>query len=183
MREININVGSKPIGKAKTWAYPSGQKFGFFFIPTYEVTVSGLDDNKKAVSKVFEALRFGIKCEKGGTPHVVGLADQQTHIIKSWLPHYTVHSADSTEKGAWQVYGNFLIHDGPDLPFIEAYASVGCVEICHGPAGFDQFNDFLISVSGSNKTNRDSKLIQIGSSNKVKITYQKAKRPSFTKFE
>ncbi|MCG8315364.1 MAG: hypothetical protein MI976_19315 [Pseudomonadales bacterium] len=181
MRTIDLNVGNKPIGKALTWAYPSGQKFGTFFIPTYELTVSGLDDKHTPAKQTFEVFRFGIKCEKSGSPRVVGLADQQTHFIKAWLPHYSVHSARSREKGAWQVYDNFLIHDGPDDPKKEVYASVGCVEICNGPQGFDRFNDFIISLSGSTKPSRASKLVEIGNSKKMKITYQKALRPNFTK--
>ena len=116
MRAINLTVGSKPIGKSLTWAYPHGQKYGNFIIPTYQLTVAGTDNKGKSVSSIFEVLRFGIQCEKGGTPTVVGLADQQTHIIKAWIPTYTVHSASSLEMGAWQVYDNFLIHDGPDDP-------------------------------------------------------------------
>lgn len=181
MRAIDLHVGNKPIGKALTWAYPSGQKFGTFFISTYELTVSGLDDKGRVANKAFEVFRFGIKCEKGGTPRVVGLADQQTHIIKAWLPNYTVHSARSREQGAWQVYDNFLIHDGPDDPKKEIYASVGCIEICNEPQGFDRFNDFIISLSGSTKPNRASKLVEVGNSKKMKITYQRAVRPSFTK--
>ncbi len=109
------------------------------------------------------------------------MAGQQTHIIKAWLPHYSVHSARSREKGAWQVYDNFLIHDGPDDPKKEVYASVGCIEICNGPQGFDRFNDFIISLSGSNQPSRASQLAEIGRSKKMVITYQKAVRPPYTK--
>src|SRR5688500_14771074 len=99
MKTINLIVGSKPIGKTLTWAYPYGQKFGAFIIPTYQFTVSGTDKTGKALTRQFEVLRFGIQCEKGGSPTVVGLADQQTHIIKAWIPTYTVHSASSLEMG------------------------------------------------------------------------------------
>lgn len=116
MRNIKLNVGNKEIGKALTWAYPYGQSFGYFTIPTYELKVSGTDDTGMPKSQAFEVFRFGVKCDHGGSPHVVGLADFQTHVIKAWLPHYRVHSAVSLEQGAWQVYGNFLIHDGPDDP-------------------------------------------------------------------
>ena len=181
MKTITLSVGSKPIGKALTWAYPYGQKFGTFIIPTYELTVSGTNKAGKVASQVFEVLRFGIKCEKGGSPTVVGLADQQTHIIKAWIPTYTVHSASSVEMGAWQVYDNFLIHDGPDDPKSEVYASVGCIEICNGPQGFDKFNDFIISLSGTTKSTRSAQLLEIGQSKKMVITYQRAVRPTYTK--
>ncbi|WP_444995355.1 hypothetical protein [Aliikangiella sp. IMCC44359] len=180
MRAIKLDVGNKTIGKALTWAYPDGASFGTFLIPTYELTVSGTDNNNKQ-KESFEVFRFGLQCKKGGTPRVVGLADQQTHIIKAWLPYYTVHSTRSREKGAWQVYDNFLIHDGPDDPKKEVYASIGCIEVCNGPQGFDQFNDFIISLSGSNKTTRASQLVEIGSSKKISITYQRATRPTYSK--
>lgn len=81
------------------------------------------------------------------------------------------------EKGAWQVYDNFLIHDGPDDPKREVYASVGCLEVCNGPRGFDDFNDYIISLSGSSAPNRAAKLNDIGSSKSIIITYTKATRP------
>jgi len=51
----------------------------------------------------FEAIRFGVMKKGAASARVVGLSDQQTHTIKLWLPDYTVHSANSPEKGAWQV--------------------------------------------------------------------------------
>jgi hypothetical protein len=51
------------------------------------------------------------------------LADYQTHTIKAWLPDYSVHSYPSPEDGAWQVYNNFVIHDGPDKPKQQLYAA------------------------------------------------------------
>lgn len=81
---------------------------------------------------------------------MVGLADHQTHIIKAWLPNYRVHSARSQENRAWQVYGNFLIHDGPDNP-TELFATIGCVEVM-GYRGFVKFNDLIISLSGPKAT-------------------------------
>jgi hypothetical protein len=158
MRSIKLQVGNKEIGSALTWAYPYGEAYGYYKIPTYELTVSGKNDKGFLQQKKFEVLRFGVKGPKGDKPRVVGLADQQSHIIKAWLPHYTVHSAASLERGAWQVYDNFLIHDGPDDPKREAYASVVCVEVCNGPQGFDMFNDFIISLSGAKAVNRDAKL-------------------------
>ena len=180
MRTIKMLVGNKEIGKALTWAYPEGMNFGHFYIPTYELVVTGTNNSGNQESRSFEVLRFGIKCIKNGKPFVVGLADQQTHIIKAWLPHYSVHSARSLEKGAWQVYDNFLIHDGPDDPKTQAYASVGCIEICHGPRGFDRFNDYIISLSGSKAPTRSNQLGEIGRSKKLIITYQKAIRPKYT---
>lgn len=176
-RRIKLEVGNHPIGRAITFGYPAGRST-LFEIPTYKLTVNGTDDFRKPSKKDFEVFRFGVQ-QKSTTssPTVVGLADFQTHIIKAWLPNYSVHSARSVERGAWQVYGNFLIHDGPDDPLSEVYASIGCIEICGGPKGFDIFNDYIISLSGSKKSTRAEKLAEIGSSGSMIITYLKANRP------
>lgn len=182
MRKIKILVGNTPMGAALTWAYPNGRTYGLYRISTYKLTVSGIDDRGISQKKHFEVFRFGVHCKSPSSkPSVVGLADQQTHIIKQWIPTYSVHSSASIESGAWQVYGNFLIHDGPDDPKKEVYASIGCIEICNGPKGFDMFNDFIISLSGATSKDRSSKLLEIGRSRALSITYLKATRPPLVK--
>ena len=175
MRRVKIFVGASPIGEQKTWAYPSGNKSGRFSVPVYECMVLGSDGKGNRVQERFEVLRFGVQCKDGKTASVVGLADQQTHKIKAWIPTYSVHSASSNENGAWQVFGNFLIHDGPDNS-TEIFATIGCIEIM-GPSGFNQFNDLLISLSGPKTKYRDSQLEEIGSKGEIYITYMKADRP------
>jgi hypothetical protein len=104
------------------------------------------------------------------------LAKHQTHVIKAWLPHYRVHSALSVENGAWQVYGNFLIHDGPDNPS-ELFATIGCIEIM-GKQGFMKFNDLIVSLSGPTEVNRPQQLAEIGRAHRISITYEAALRPA-----
>lgn len=177
MRGVKLVVGSKPIGTAVTWAYPDGGS-EYFIIPTYELKVSGKTTAGAAAEKVFEVLRFGVQqVGKRGKPRVVGLANHQFHRIKAWLPHYTVHSASSPEKGAWQVYANFLIHDGPDDPHKQVYASIGCVEVCGGPEGFVLFNDYIIELSGPTAPGRAAQLVEIGNTKNINIEYIKASRP------
>jgi hypothetical protein len=179
MRQVRLEVGNKKIGTALTWAYPEGKAHGLFWIPTYNLEVSGTDASGGKVSRSFEVFRFGVHCPtKSSSPTVVGLAKYQVHVIKAWLPHYSVHSAPSVEQGAWQVYGNFLIHDGPDDPKKEVYASIGCIEICNGPAGFDAFNDYLISLSGPTSSSRKAQLAEIGRARNLTITYLAATRPA-----
>jgi hypothetical protein len=177
MNRVDIKVGAVAIGHARTWAYPDGKPTDHYKIATYKVTVSTKSATGKVTSRDFEALRFGIQKDGAIGPRVVGLANQQTHVIKAWLPKYSVHSANSPERGAWKVYGNFLIHDGPDDPHNQVYASIGCVEVCNGPAGFNQFNDYIISLANPTSTTRDQQLLEIGRSRKLVITYAKAKRP------
>lgn len=181
MRNVKILVGGTPIAdrEQRTWAYPEGQSLGEFLIPVYKCSVAGTDDDGRAVLKQFEALRFGVLSRDGKTASVVGLADHQTHIIKTWLPDYRVHSARSQENGAWQVYDNFLIHDGPD-DSTELFATIGCVEIM-GPRGFVAFNDSIISLSGAEATDKARQLVEIGRSRRLSVTYEKASRPPLKK--
>jgi len=142
MNRVDIKVGAVAIGRAKTWAYPDGSPTDYYRIPTYRVKVS-TKTSGKLISKDFEAFRFGVQQKGSIGPRVVGLANQQTHVHQVLDSHLQRHSARSTERGAWQVYGNFLIHDGPDHPLTQTYASIGYVEICNGPRGFNMFNDYI----------------------------------------
>jgi hypothetical protein len=179
MRSVALTVGGTVIGEGKTWAYPNGDALGEFLIPIYKLTVAGTDNIGKRITETISVFRFGVQCKDGKTAEVVGLADHQTHVIKSWIPTYRVHSAISQEDGAWQVYGNFLIHDGPDDD-TELFATIGCVEIM-GPQGFLKFNDLLISLMDPPGTNRDQKLSAIGRSGQLSITYERATRPALKK--
>ena len=180
LRPIELVVGSRRKGRAITFGYPDGGDY--YTIPTYELTATGTDDSGRSVSRIFEVLRFGVQKKSSEPARVVGLADRQTHVIKAWLPTYSVHSARSVELGAWQVYGNFLIHDGPDNLATEVYASIGCIEICNGPFGFNVFNDFLISLAGSTAGSAAGKLAEIGRARNMSITYLSASRPPLEKY-
>ena len=179
MRTVKIQIGSRSLGEQKTWAYPSGRSLGTFRTPIYDSFVSGIYDTGASVRQGFKCLRFGVQCLDSRTAAVVGLADQQTNVIKAWIPTYIVHSANSSENGAWQVYDNFLIHDGPDNS-TELFATIGCIEIM-GLNGFVKFNDLLISLSGSIARDRNEKLLEIGRSGKLSITYERAVRPALKK--
>ena len=177
IREIKLTMGNSIVDYGITWSYPNSDG-KTYELPIYRLTVEGADNAGNKATKSFDVYRFGVhRPSEKATARVVGLSSEQTHKIKAWIPTYRVHSAPSTEDGAWQVYGNFLIHDGPDDPQTESYASIGCIEICRGPNGFVQFNDFIVSLSGSVKPSRGEKLVEIGSSGKMVITYLKAARP------
>ena len=179
MRSVKLTVGGKAIGEGKTWAYPNGIGLGTYLIPIYELTVAGTDSKGKPVTEKFQVYRFGVQSKDGKTAHVVGLAEFQTHVIKTWDPTYKVHSAKSPENGAWVVYGNFLIHDGPDNN-TELFATIGCVEIM-GPKAFVKFNDLLINLMDPPADTRDKQLAAMAKSQKLKITYEMATRPPLKK--
>ncbi len=197
---------------------------GSYLIPTYRLTVTGTDGSGRHSVTPFEVFRFGVQSKDGRTAAVVGLADAQTHRIKSWIPTYRVHrlfptlidrfrnqsnveknslfngeslscrfwidplrvnqkrkgsSAPSVEDGAWQVYGNFLIHDGPDSA-TEIFATIGCIEIM-GPSGFVKFNELIINLSGPRATTRDAQLAEIGRAGNMIIRYDAAARPALVR--
>jgi hypothetical protein len=185
MRSVNILIGGKSIGQQRTWAYPEGFGLGEFWIPIYQCTVSGTNNEGKPMKDTFSVLRFGVQCKDRKTAKVVGLADYQRHTIRAWLPHYGVHSdrshtpPDPLKIGAWQVKDNFLIHDGPD-DARELYASIGCIEIM-GIRGFELFNDLVISLAGPISSSRGQQLREIGNSGRLFTTYEKAIRPTLTR--
>ena len=181
VRKMLMTVGGTPIGEGITWAYPDGSHSVHYRIPIYRMTVTGTDGQGDSVSKDFDVYRFGVQKTGSTAPKSVGLADKQTHTMEMWLPHYSVHSAVSAEMGAWKVYGDFLVHDGPDSPqsVVSPYATIGCIELC-GPAKFDALNDLLISLSGLTSGTRKDKLNAIGNSGKLKISYVAATRPPLT---
>lgn len=183
IRPIKLKVWNAKVGQAVTWSYPDSDG-KLYLIPTYKMTVDGTTDDGAVAHREFEVIRFGPnRHEADGRPaHMVGLRDYQKHRIKLWHGSYTVHSARSEERGAWKVYGNFLIHDGPDDPMKEFYATAGCIEVCGGPRGFDLFNDYIISLSGSTQPTRMKKLREIGSAGKMSITYMKAGFPPLAEY-
>ena len=126
----------------------------------------------------FEVLRFGVhRPKRDSEPRMVGIIGYETHTIRRWIPTYKVHSFPSREDGAWQVRGNYLIHDGPDFPTMQLYATAGCIEVCGGPEGFAGFNRFVALLAGSTRSTLALRLDEIGRSGCMHIVYQRASLP------
>lgn len=177
LRPIRLTVGAMPIGEAYTWSYPHGDG-KIYVIPTYQLTVNGTSKVGTTVKLDFEVLRFGIhRTVANPTPRTVGISSLHTYTIRRWIPTYRVHSASSRENGAWQVHGNFLIHDGPDYPKSQLYATAGCLEVCGGPNGFVLFNKYLVDLSGTKKIGLNEQLAEVGASGCISITYLPAEYP------
>ncbi|HGG58148.1 MAG TPA: hypothetical protein ENK31_10165, partial [Nannocystis exedens] len=179
IRPILIKVGLALPETAASFSYPIPDSNGYNYrVPLYRVSVSGTDASGSQKSRDFSGMRFGLHNKTGDTSatRMVGLKDGKLYTIKRWIPDYKTHSHSSPEDGAWQVYGNFLIHDGPDDP-ANPSAVIGCVAIIGGPAGFIEFNDYIISLSGSTKTTRSEKLSEIGASGALSALYLKTERP------
>ena len=162
--KITITIAGSPNGNfTSTWAYPDGDRTEYRKTPLYDIIVSSDIGSEK-----FEGIRFGPR-NKNGKTSVPGLADSQTHKI-AWHPSYDPSSNGSAEKGAWIIYGNFLIHDGPDNPR-QPFGTAGCVEVA-GPSAFSRFNNAILRLSG------ESDLHDVDGV----AVYKKATRPLFTDF-
>lgn len=178
VRDMKLSVGSTQIDWGYTWAYPDGDAEDLYEIPIYNMKLTGTDNDGNSKTYTFNVFRFGVKKQGSANAHVVGLSDEQSYQSDNYNPDYNPHSAPSQEKGAWHVYDNFLVHDGPDDPKDrnEPFATIGCIELC-GPGKFDELNDKIIELSGLTSGTRNQKLTQIGSSQKLKIYYEQANRP------
>jgi hypothetical protein len=171
LRPIQLTVEATTIGSAVTWSYPYSDG-KVYVIPTYAMTVAGQNSAGRSVVRTFEVIRFGVhRTPAHPTPYMVGLSQHHRYTIRRWIPTYKVHSYPSREDGAWQVHGNYLIHDGPDHPMRQLYATAGCIEICGGPNGFVEFNRFLVELSGSTKRTMGEQLREIGDAGCMTITY------------
>lgn len=182
IRSILIKVGLALPETATSFSYPRPDSNGYnYSVPLYRLTVSGTDTSGSPQSKDFKGMRFGLNNKTGddSATRMVGLKDGKLYTIKRWIPDYKTHSHSSPEDGAWQVYGNFLIHDGPDDPSNPS-AVIGCVAVIGGPAGFNEFNDYIISLSGSKKATRGEQLSEIGASGALTALYLKTERPPIT---
>lgn len=164
-RKLTLTLDGKPNGNyAYTWDYPDGEFTNHYKTPLYTLRISnGIH------TKAFQVIRFGPRYVRNEGYSVAGLADHQTHSL-TWYPEYKLHSTDTAENGAWIVYGNFLIHDGPDTNNPNRADSMigtaGCLEV-FGPNGFSNFNRVLRELGGVT-SNKDVD---------TKITYLKAIRP------
>jgi hypothetical protein len=187
LREIRMTVGDTPIGTAITWPYPDGNEKEYYKIPTYRLLVEGTTNAGRPVKERFEVLRFGVSIKgRRSKPRVVGLTNLYRRKIMWWEPRYTVHSYDSKDRnkelGAWKIWRNFLIHDGPDDPRTQVYATAGCIEICNGPSGFDKFNDCLIALSGATAKTRARKLEEISKAKSLSIKFMRAPKPALKRW-
>lgn len=164
-RKLTLTLDGTPNGNhAYTWDYPDGSFENHYKTPLYTLRIS----NGKH-TRAFQVIRFGPRYVRSEGYSVAGLADHQTHSL-TWYPEYMLHSTDSAENGAWIVYGNFLIHDGPNTNdpnrADSTIGTAGCLEV-FGHDGFSSFNKALRELGGVT-SNKDVD---------AKIIYLKAVRP------
>lgn len=137
-RKVRIVITSREIGEGLVRAYPDSNTKEYI-VPLYECYIEGKTESGIKKTEYFKVIRFGIQRDEGKNiePKVVGLKDKQTHVL-TWVNYM---------EGSWQVYGNWLIHEGAENPSIQAWGALGCVEVT-GRGEWRRFNDVIRSLSG-----------------------------------
>ncbi len=133
-RSVTVLASSLMVGSGVVVPYSHGRgrvNSIRYRVPLYRMNLSGLDSAGNGQVLEFSVIRFGV-VDTDGTHHVVGLADRQEHVLR-WVSYMG---------GSWQIYGNFLIHDGADDPAQMAYGAIGCIEV----TGVNAWPRFLESI-------------------------------------
>jgi len=94
----------------------------------------------------------------------------------SYNPNYEIHNTSSPENGGIVIYGNFMIHDGPDDLSEFGWGAAGCMEIC-GKSGFENLKSTIHSLSGSSKPIEQG-LVELAGAGKLMIHIEQAIRPT-----
>jgi hypothetical protein len=153
IRPVLVHVTSQVTGAGLVVPYEHGRRrpeLGTYEVPLYEMYVSGKDRKGKSVSHSFNVIRFGIKSDS--TSSTVGLKDQQSHTLKR-VPYMG---------GSWQIYGNWLVHEGAEYPGRDAFGALGCIEVT-GPGSWQDFENRLLELSGARSAD------ELGKSGRLKI--------------
>lgn len=152
---------------------PGKKILEYYRVPLYEVYVNGMDSNKRPALASFLAIRFGVMRYGDGHTGVVGLSQTQKYVVKNYFPDKYYRPNGRMEAGAWQVSGNYLIHDGPD-DNSQTMSAFGCIEL-YGPGAFGEFNRTLLALSGA------SSEIELAQSGKLTVMYAAAEIPPLTR--
>ena len=131
---------------ARVRPYPNnpftGGRIPLYDVPTYLMEVYPATDRfepKGSACKSFEVIRFGVNNNNDRrVPRVIGLKDAQSYTL-GW---------QSYMGGSWHLYGDFLIHDGPDDPLEtdRGWGANGCIEVCIA-GDWERFNKAVIDYA------------------------------------
>ncbi|WP_179378042.1 hypothetical protein [Jannaschia marina] len=142
IRPVRAHVKAKEVSWGLVHPYPEDDG-NTYKVPMYEMEVSGTGAGGNAISQSFEVIRFGVKrASANDAPSVVGLKDKQSHTLKRV----------GYMGGSWQLYGNFLIHDGANDPQSSTWGQIGCIEVTGKTGGTDNwavFEALLLRISGA----------------------------------
>ncbi|WP_417786544.1 hypothetical protein [Tenacibaculum sp.] len=159
MKKVEVIVTNEKEGLAKITSYPYRPDKKRYEVPLYKVHVKNVET--KHIHE-FKAIRFGVKRTKAKEAHVVGLQDEQEHVLQ-WNYITTMREM------AWRVYSGFFIHRDSANPLV-GFGSIGCVEIC----GVGEWNRFNTLIKQITECSREE---EVGSKELAKVIYKKATRP------
>ena len=186
-RDVTITIGGTPNGsryQARTYPENNGKQYS---VPIYSLTVTGTNSKGENISRTWDVLRFmpylnqnpqssGYKQVTGSTPIMSGLSDERHSTIRCYNPNYKVHNSQTPENGGFVIYGNFMIHDGPDNADNTGWGAAGCMEVM-GDEGFMELKTFIFDLSGSQNPNTEQGLLDFVSSGKLYINIEQSERP------
>jgi len=111
------------------------------------------------------------------SPIMSGLSDARKKPSQNYNQNYEIHNTYSPENGGFVIFGNFMVHDGPDDLIADyGWGGAGCIEVC-GSRAFADLKSLIYGLSGSNNS-QDKGLNDLVNSGLLIINIEQSTRPS-----
>ena len=194
-RDVTICITSNIVGTftgAKT--YPclltriEDNSYCLYDVPIYQMVVKGRNNDGEYVEESFECLRFMPVLEEDddtNTPTLTQLDMTSNNIVNIagvlgiypsiYDASYVVHSNSSAENGGIVLFGNYLIHDGPDNNN-DIFGGAGCIEMV-GENGYSNLIYTIMGLTGSASTSRKENLESIMNYQRLLVIVEPATVP------
>ena len=166
--QIILEVTDKKVGYSWMKNWKNEGDGNRYLVPTYQMNVYVQCGREKRWVGAFEVVRFGIDSAGwGGSGSICGLSDAQDYKLR-WWGDYPVHSVEGAPGGGWIIFGDYLVHAGPENPrdAVNPFGATGCIEVC-GPGQWAQLNGTIL---------KELSLDDLGRAN-VRIEFRSAPRP------
>jgi murein DD-endopeptidase MepM/ murein hydrolase activator NlpD len=147
-RNVIITVSDeKTTEKEEINSYPDHSMH--YLVDTYWVYINGTTTSGQPVTYKFKAVRYGVayKYNQYKEPTVVGLFQEQTHVIPTWKPKYLDDNDKGVPIGAFVISGTWYFHSGSEDTNSYTVGSIGCVEIA-GKGEWTRFCKAIKELSG-----------------------------------
>lgn len=141
-------------------------------VPIYKVRLTSTARPKE--NRESSTLRF-TPTHVDGKLIMAGLADQQSYNSPSYNPEYSPHNSEGLDNGAFSLYGNFLLHGGPDTITSYGVGGMGCIEI----VDFEHFKWDIIYMAGRifPSDEPEKSLVFLCNKGRIRIVIEKAVKP------
>lgn len=193
-RDVTICVTSNVVG-----TFTGAQSYPFYLpreednsirlydVPIYQMVVKGRNNDGEYVEESFECLRFMpvLEDDDTNTPTLTQLDMSSNSIVEVngvlgiypgiYDASYVVHSNSSAENGGIVLFGNYLIHDGPD-DNNDIFGGAGCIEM-FGNKRFSKLIDTIMGLTGSSSKSRKENLESIMNYQKLLVIVEPATVP------